>query len=113
MAGSPDAGVAGIVPGVPSPGVPSRGGASGNRRSSTLDGADGVSATWGGGNGIGPAATRLGPSSAGFRLFASEVDGVEALECDVTRWNTAGALTSAEPSVSSKPCASSLKSAPE
>jgi hypothetical protein len=116
VAGSPAAGVPGIFPGtvpgtVPAtvPGVPS-----GNERDALVDALGAGDSPGFSRSGSGLASARLGPASfAGFRFLASEVEGVDALECDVTRWNTAGALRSAEPSVSSKPCASSRKSAPE
>jgi hypothetical protein len=100
-----------LAPGIV-PGVPSR-----TKRGALLelDALGGGESTGFGKGGFGLASARLGPGLlvAGSRLFASEVDGVDALECDVTRWNTAGALTSAEPSVASKLCSSSLRSAPE
>ena len=36
-----------------------------------------------------------------------------AFDCDVTRWNTCGAVTSAEPSTSRMMASSSRRSAPE
>jgi hypothetical protein len=100
-----------LAPGIV-PGVPSRA-----KRGALLelDALGGGESTGFGKSGFGLASARLGPGLlvAGSRLFATEVDGVDALECDVTRWNTAGALTSAEPSAASKLCSSSLRSAPE